>query len=144
MSRIYLAYGSNMSLEQMAFRCPDAKMLEVTVLPGFRLSFTGAPNRSYATIQKDEQSQIPVMLWEVSEADEKSLDHYEDYPHFYDKAEIELNGKKVMYYYMVEQYGLGVPKPEYYQIIADAYTRFNFDLNILEKALAESQLAIEG
>ena len=53
MSKIYLAYGSNMSVEQMAHRCPEAKLLEVSVLPGFRLAFTGAPNRSYATIQKD-------------------------------------------------------------------------------------------
>lgn len=144
MSKIYLAYGSNMSVEQMAHRCPEAKLLKVTVLPGFRLAFTGAPNRSYATIQKDDTRQVPVLLWEISQTDEASLDRYEDYPNFYGKAEIELNGQTVMYYYMVEQYGLGLPSDEYYNIIAAAYDKFDFDKTILETALKESQNVIKS
>lgn len=144
MSKIYLAYGSNMSVEQMAHRCPEAKLLEVTMLPGFRLAFTGATNRSYATIQKDDTRQVPVLLWEISQSDEASLDRYEDYPHFYEKAEIELNGQVVMYYYMVEQYGLGLPSDEYYNIIAAAYDKFDFDKAILETALKESQNVIKS
>jgi len=27
MTKIYLAYGSNMNLEQMAVRCPNAKLM---------------------------------------------------------------------------------------------------------------------
>ena len=144
MGKIYLAYGSNMSVEQMTHRCPEAKLLEVTMLPGFRLAFTGAPNRSYATIQKDDTRQVPVLLWEISQTDEASLDRYEDYPNFYEKAEIELNGQTVMYYYMVEQYGLGLPSDEYYNIIAAAYDKFDFDKTILETALKESQNVIKS
>ena len=50
MSKIYLAYGSNMCVEQMAHRCPEAKLLEVTVLPGFRLAFTGAVSYTHLTL----------------------------------------------------------------------------------------------
>jgi hypothetical protein len=39
---IYLAYGSNLNLEQMAYRCPNAKALGGTKLNGYRLLFRGA------------------------------------------------------------------------------------------------------
>ena len=37
--RFYLAYGSNLSLERMKSRCPDAVALGTAVIPGYRLLF---------------------------------------------------------------------------------------------------------
>ena len=36
-NRFYLAYGSNLSLERMKSRCPDAVVLGTAVIPGYRL-----------------------------------------------------------------------------------------------------------
>ena len=35
----YIAYGSNMSREQMAYRCPEARLLDTGYISGARLEF---------------------------------------------------------------------------------------------------------
>ena len=35
----YFAYGSNMNLDQMAYRCPAASVVEPVQLEGYRLTF---------------------------------------------------------------------------------------------------------
>ena len=37
----YFAYGSNMNLDQMAYRCPAASVVEPVHLEGYRLTFCG-------------------------------------------------------------------------------------------------------
>ena len=39
--KYYIAYGSNLSVEQMADRCPDAKIVGQAVLAGWELLFRG-------------------------------------------------------------------------------------------------------
>ena len=53
---LYVAYGSNMNLEQMAYRCPDAKVVGTGVIKGYILMFRGNPVSAVATIQKDRAS----------------------------------------------------------------------------------------
>ena len=38
---LYFAYGSNINLNQMAVRCPDAKVVEPAVLENYELLFRG-------------------------------------------------------------------------------------------------------
>ena len=33
--KLYFAYGSNMNLNQMAFRCPDAEVVDTVRLEGY-------------------------------------------------------------------------------------------------------------
>ena len=55
--KYYIAYGSNLSVEQMADRCPDAKIAGQAVLAGWELLFRGcatiAPNRYYYKVLHD-------------------------------------------------------------------------------------------
>jgi len=44
-NKYYLAYGSNLNLEQMAYRCPTAKPVGVTTLKNYQLLFRGATRR---------------------------------------------------------------------------------------------------
>lgn len=55
---IYLAYGSNMNIEQMAYRCPKAKLLDTAVLENDRLMFK-RKRRPVATIEKVVSSVFP-------------------------------------------------------------------------------------
>ena len=41
-NKLYFAYGSNMNLNQMAFRCPDAKVIESVQVENYRLAFRGS------------------------------------------------------------------------------------------------------
>ena len=70
----YIAYGSNMVQEQMAFRCPDAKLIGMGYLEGARLEFY-----LHATVERTgkKRNRVPVAVWEISRADEISLDRYE-------------------------------------------------------------------
>ena len=90
MKKYYLAYGSNLNVAQMRWRCPDARALGTATIEDYRLLFKGSKTGSYLTIEAQEGAQVPVAVWEVSEEDEKRLDRYEGFPTFYYKKELEL------------------------------------------------------
>ena len=84
--RYYFAYGSNMNLEQMKYRCPAAEVVENVRLEDYRLAFRGkAPGNGVATVLPEKGSCVEGVLWKITEAFEKSLDFYEGFPSFYGK-----------------------------------------------------------
>lgn len=83
--KYYIAYGSNLSVEQMAYRCPDAKIAGQAVLAGWELLFRGC-----ATIAPNPKKNTPVLVWEISERDEGNLDLYEGYPNYYRKEDLNI------------------------------------------------------
>ena len=62
----------------------------------------------YANIEEETGSKVPVLIWEISEADEQALDYYEGYPTRYKKTEllVDLDGKQLnaMAYIMTDGY----------------------------------------
>ena len=95
MTKIYLAYGSNLNHQQMAERCPNANYLGNTELKDWRLIF-----KSVATIEKDLGKYVPVGVFQITDECEKALDIYEDYPQLYDKKELDviLDGTQAVSY----------------------------------------------
>ena len=83
--RYYIAYGSNLSVGQMRVRTPDAVIAGTGVLRGWRLLF-----RQFATIKKCKGYNVPVLVWKISEQDEKNLDRYEGFPRFYVKRRLKV------------------------------------------------------
>lgn len=137
--KLYIAYGSNLSVEQMAFRCPDAKIVSTAILKDWKLVF-----RTHADIEPCVGSLVPVLVWEINPLDEHNLDRYEGYPFYYIKKNLEVKrtdtGEKVkaMVYVMAKGRKASVPPTKhYYDIIAEGYDRFGFDKSVLEKALME-------
>ena len=65
-NRFYLAYGSNLSLERMKSRCPDAVVLGTAVIPGYRLLFKKSKTGSYATIEQDANCCVPALVYKIS------------------------------------------------------------------------------
>ena len=70
----YFAYGSNMDVQQMAVRCPDAVVVGTACLPGHRFLIN---THGVATVVPSQGEVVYGVLWEISKADEASLDHYE-------------------------------------------------------------------
>lgn len=106
---LYFAYGSNMNLDQMAFRCPDASVVGVVRVEDYRLTFCGSGYAGVATILPQPGSHVDGVLWRISAADEKHLDFYEGYPRLYGKEPVEVidsNGQRmtVMAYTMNSPY----------------------------------------
>ena len=83
--RLYVAYGSNLNLQQMGWRCPMAKVVGIGVIENYQLLFNGV-----ATIVPEEKAEVPVAVWEIQPRDEQSLDRYEGYPTLYRKEDIKV------------------------------------------------------
>ena len=93
--RYYIAYGSNLNVQQMQMRCPYAAVLGTAELDGWELLFKGSKTGSYLTIEEREGGKVPVTVWAVTETDEAALDRYEGFPSFYYKRD---NGDLVRTY----------------------------------------------
>lgn len=143
---LYMAYGSNLNLDQMERLCKNAKIIGKTKLKDYQILFRGEQERAFLNIEQKEDSEVPVLVWEISQEDEKSLDEFEEYPVLYRKEYIELdvNGikMKAMAYVMNGGYPLGRPSNRYYNTVLEGYKTAGFDINILEKALKNSINAI--
>ncbi len=139
-----LAYGSNLNLGQMAYRCPTAKVYGKGMLLDYQLLFKGREDNAYATIEPKRGSKVPVLVWELQPEDEKALDYYEGYPRFYEKMEVELNletGERItaMVYIMtdevMERIQLNLPSRSYLETVRVGYARAGFDNKYIEAAL---------
>ena len=101
-----------------------------------------------ATIEPCEGSSIPVLLWEITQEDEKALDIYEGYPSFYGKEtmELPLEGGTVaaMVYIMTPGHRLGYPSDFYYNTILEGYGSAGFDPIVLEQALDYTEHLMES
>ena len=86
--KYYIAYGSNLNIRQMRWRCPTARIIGTAELVGWRLLFKGSKTGSYLTIEPFAGSRVPIAVWDVTPEDELALDHYEGYPSFYYKKEL--------------------------------------------------------
>lgn len=145
---LYIAYGSNLNLPQMAFRCPTAKVVGASEIKDYGLLFCGNRRNSVATVEPLKGSSVPVLLWTLKERDLQALDRYEGYPHLYRKEihDVELKGRTVpaMVYIMNEGHPYGSPSDYYLNVIMEGYKTAGFDNEILEQAVERSvQLAQE-
>lgn len=140
MSRtLYIAYGSNMNLEQMAYRCRTAKVVGNAKLIGYQLLFRGNGGGAVATVEKAKSTSVPVVVWELEPADEAALDRYEGFPTFYRKemVKVRFGGRwqEAMVYIMNDGRPLGAPSRYYYEVILEGYKAAGFDIGILNKAV---------
>ena len=143
--RYYIAYGSNLNIDQMSYRCPGARVVGTSKIPDFQLLFKGSKSGAYLTIEPKKGAKVPVAVWEVTADDELSLDRYEGYPNFYYKTEVEIpvicisdrrvRKLKAFIYIMHEEREIGVPSQRYVDICLDGYEAFGFDENHLYEAL---------
>ncbi len=141
-NKLYIAYGSNLNLEQMANRCPTAKVVGASKINNYRLLFRGSHAGAVATIEPYKGGSVPVLVWGITPADETALDRYEGWPFLYRKEtlKVRLNGKYVtaMVYIMNEGRPLGQPSCYYYSTILEGYKSADFNVDILRNAVSDS------
>lgn len=144
MNKLYIAYGSNLNLAQMAARCPSANVYAKGVLNNWELVYRGSKTNSHATIIKKSGSTVPVLVWKIQPYDEHRLDIYEGYPHYYFKknimVEIEGHKKNAMVYIMNEQQLPGRPSATYIDIIRQGYLDNDMDMTVFDKSLERNSI----
>lgn len=157
--RIYVAYGSNMNLAQMAIRCPTARVVGHGWLDGYALRFRGMSHGAVATIEPSPKDSVPVTIWRIHPKDEAALNRYEGFPSFYRKEMVEVRvratqdrksdlerGKSfteelipAMAYIMNPGRPLGLPSRGYLTTIVEGYEAAGFALDGLERAVKASR-----
>ena len=142
--KLYIAYGSNMNITQMRYRCRTAVAVAVGEVKGYRLRFYGRCDSAVATIEKSKGSSVPVLVWKIRPKDEKSLDIYEGYPHLYRKEIIDVNVNGELYsgmaYIMNENstFSYSHPSPFYVRTIAEGYKDCGLEPQLLYEAIAKN------
>lgn len=141
--RLYVAYGSNLNLEQMQYRCPTAKLVGTGVIENCELQFKGFPTGAFATIGQKPGASVPVGVFDIQPMDERSLDRYEGYPSHYFKKTVPVqmtNGDKVnaMVYIMNPKMQFGMPSANYYCVVHQGYKDCGLDTHVLNEAVQKS------
>ena len=142
--KYYLAYGSNLNVEQMKYRCPHARKCGTSKIQDYELVF----RRGFLTIEPKKGSFVPVGIWEITDEDERNLDRYEGYPRFYTKKDIPMaftgwdhDGnsyvmhKNCLVYIMNPGFPIEPPSVTYVRTVNQGYADFGFDMDDWEKLI---------
>jgi hypothetical protein len=112
---------------QMRERCPHSPQAGIGWLEGWRLTFGGEDlgwEGALATVVEDKDSRVFVVLYEVSEADERALDRWDGVTlGYYSKVKVRvaaLDGNALAWLYVLNDYEGGLPSARYLGIVADA------------------------
>ena len=141
MKKLYIAYGHNLNKERMQRRCSQtANPIAVATLKDHRLVFQGRLNSARANVIHAKGFEVPVGVWEISDADEHRLDIYERVDEGLRTkkyVEIEVNGerKEALIYFMLPS-PYGIPSDGYLKTIAEGYKDFNLPAIALNEAVA--------
>lgn len=132
---LYVAYGSNLNVQQMSYRCPGATVAFTGYLINWKLLYRGSRTGSYATVKKQKGSRVPVAVWNIDSKNEKALDLYEGYPRFYKKRNVFVqlkNGtrKKAMIYLLPDSATAGRPSSRYVGTVLQGYKDMGFDTDL--------------
>ena len=126
---LYLAYGMNTNIDQMAGRCPGSVSIGRVDIPDYRLVFRGV-----ADIEECPGSTLQTVMWDITPACEDALDILEGYPTFYTKKYLNVEiGTKVyqaMIYQMVgDRLDYSTPSSYYQNMLEEGYQDHGLDLD---------------
>lgn len=141
MIKYYFSYGSNLCRAQMLKRCPNAKSVGVIKIHNMRTIF-----RRFADIEPSNYRCVTGAIWQITEACEQALDHYEEiqkglYRKDYISLRMTLEGKEqdispLVYIMNCKTYAL--PSEDYLATIRQGYRDFGLDPIILTQALEDT------
>ena len=121
----YFAYGSNMNIEQMNFRCPNSRTLGKISILGYQFIIN---SRGVATIIPRYYSTVNGVLWSINLKNELNLDYYEGIKkkiyfkkYFYIPF---LNQKILILVYIAFNQIIGIPKKGYLEKVIDGAKSF--------------------
>ncbi len=124
---LYAAYGSNLDSTQMLRRAPHSPLRGTGWLVGWRLTFGGEDlgwEGSLTTVVEDVTEHVYVALYDVTPADEQTLDAWEGLGiGIYAKIRVRvqtMDGEELAWVYVLDGYEGGLPSARYLGELADA------------------------
>ena len=123
----YFAYGSNMCIEQMGYRCPEANKLSNAKLNNYEFVIN---RHGLATLVVKQGAGAEGVLWSISESDKATLDVYEGLEsnlYSLHKMSVETcNGATQALIYIATNQDLGRPALAYMEPIVNAARHHGF------------------
>lgn len=131
---LYLAYGMNTNIDQMAGRCPGSISIGRVDIPDYRLVFRGV-----ADVEESYGDMLQTVMWDITPDCEEALDRLEGYPHFYTKIYLDVTfGSKtyqaMMYKMVGERLDYSHPNVSYQQMLEEGYQDHGLDLDQIYNA----------
>jgi gamma-glutamylcyclotransferase len=152
---LVFAYGSNLSLAQMARRCPSWEYVARAELPGHELVFAGYSTRwqgAVATFVEAPRRCVRGIVYSMRKSDLHRLDAFEGVSvGVYDRLRVIVQVSNpglrarllpVHTYQLVGFDSPGVPSEAYVRVIARAYREWEFDRRHLTRAVRGSVEAV--
>ena len=135
--KYYIAYGIDICQEQMKRKCPDAELIGKAMLKDYALEFHGA-----VSVIPQKDTQVPVLIWKISEADEIRLDICKGiYEGIYQKETCgtEVDDRIIFgIIYMNHSSQVSLPKISYIQKIIHGYEQNGMDVNYIQEAVLKT------
>lgn len=130
-----------MNLSQMAYRCPNSKVVSNGKLKAWRLVFN-----IHADIieTENEDDIVPVVVWDIADEDWRRLDMYEGYPSYYVKEVVDVvlddgtEEEAIVYVMADNRKGICPPYKDYFDGIKKGYIENGIDVEYLYEALEHS------
>ena len=116
---LYFAFGSNLNRKQIKRRCKNSRFISRHILKNYQLVFRS--KYGAADIQRKKGSSVLGAIYDISKADEKKLDVYEEFPKQYVKKYFKIWGEKAMFYYMPSKTKQTEPSRKYLNLIIQGY-----------------------
>lgn len=135
---LYLAYGSNINLEQMKQRCPSAKVVGMRKIFGMKLVFNkiGVDGTAKANVINHD-SLLYGVLYDISEKDLAVLDKFEGFPEHYKRYAITTTGGKETFFIYVAHRNMTSnhirPSKEYKDIVVQGMHDAGFPEHYIKK-----------
>ena len=137
---LYLAYGSNLNIEQMAIRCPKSRKVGPASVKDYRLVF-----RDVADVEPAPGQTLHLGAWRITPDCERVLDRYEgcrpDGRGLYRRelwpVAVRDGGKERVedaLIYVMNRKGYYRPSMAYYNGIVDGYADFGLPEEALQEA----------
>ena len=132
----YFGYGSNLSKEQMAIRCPDSNYVSSGKLFGYSWLIN---TRGYASIKPSKDDIVLGEIFSLSQKDVDYLDIYENVDDgMYIKSTLSIetsNGPIDCLVYIASDNNLGSPQEEYIHRINSGIKSANLPADYVQKSI---------
>ena len=135
-TQYYFGYGSNLSKEQMAIRCPESKYYASGTLSGYSWLIN---TRGYASIKPSESDFVLGEIFTLSQQDVDYLDIYESVEEgMYLKTNLSVETSKGTIdclVYIASDSAPGIPQEEYIERINLGIESANLPDDYVQKAI---------
>ena len=134
MKYLYFGYGMNVNSLSMRDRCPTAENLGPALLLDHELEFA-----HHCNVKPQAGSEVPGLLWAITDWDLASLDLTEGYPYYYTRlaAPVLHRGKTklAIVYTMVGETEPAPPTEYYRELVTSGYQQNQISQRALRRAL---------